>query len=781
MRSLPEVSANAAKAIVGGVGAASRHESAHKHVNGEALYTDDQPAPANTLHAYVGLSSVAHGRVTQLDLAPVRNAPGVVAVLTLADLPGISDIGPVFPGDPLLTEDLIEFHGQVLFAVAAESYEQARRAARLARVEYEPLPADVTIEQGLARQSFVRPSHTQRRGDASAAIDAAPRQLTGEFRSGGQEQLYVEGQAALCIPQEDGGMLVYSSTQHPAEGQKLVAEVLDVPMSRVTVDVRRMGGAFGGKETNANQWACIAALLAARTQRSVRVRLARADDMTATGKRHHFLSRYRVGFDNEGQILGLELELAGGCGMSPDLSDAIVDRAMFHADNAYFLPAAHITGHRVKTHTVSNTAFRGFGGPQGMVAIENIVEQIATATGLDPLAVRKRNLYTAEGGRDTTHYGQQLEQHIIAPLIERLEATSDYSARRAEIEAFNAGSAILKRGLALTPVKFGISFTVQHLNQAGALVHVYTDGSIQLNHGGTEMGQGLYTKVAQVVAHEFQVDLERITCTSTRTDKVPNTSPTAASSGSDLNGMAARDAASKIKQRLVAFAAEYFQVDPDVVSFANNHVSVGERIFGFAEFVQLAYLNRISLSATGFYRTPKIYYDRETAQGRPFFYFAYGAAVSEVVIDTLTGEYRVLRVDICHDVGQSLNPALDIGQIEGGFIQGMGWLTTEELVWGEDGRLQTSNPASYKIPAVGDTPPVFNVELMPDSPNVEATVFHSKAVGEPPLMLGISVWCALRDAVASVGGHQSSPRLDTPATPERVLAACDYLRQEQQA
>jgi xanthine dehydrogenase large subunit len=779
MRSLPTITADANAGVIQGPGQATKHESARLHVSGAARYTDDLGAPADLLYAYVGLSTVAHARLLSLNLDKVRAAAGVRAVITADDVPGHKDIGPVFPGDPLMVGDTVEFYGQVLFAVAATSQDLARKAARLAVVDYAPLDADIRIEQGLANNSYVRPSHTQQRGDVPTAIEQAPLKLCGEFFSGGQEQLYLEGQASLCIPQEDGGMLVYTSTQHPSEGQKLVAEVLNIPMNKVTVDVRRMGGAFGGKETNANQWACIAAVLASKTGRPVKLRLARADDMTATGKRHPFLSRYKVGFDDAGQILGLDLELAGECGMSPDLSDAIVDRAMFHADNAYYLPAAHVCGHRVKTNTVSHTAFRGFGGPQGMLAIENIIEQIATATGLDPLAVRRQNFYREEGGRDTTHYGQQLEQHLIEPVVARLEQTSNYQARREEIREYNRGSSILKRGLALTPVKFGISFTVQHLNQAGALIHVYTDGSIQLNHGGTEMGQGLYTKVAQIVASELQVGLDNISCTSTRTDKVPNTSPTAASSGTDLNGMAARDAARKIRTRLAEFAAQHFGTASSEVQFADGQITVGEQTLSFPELVQLAYSNRVPLSATGFYRTPKIHYDRETAQGRPFFYFAYGAAVSEVVIDTLTGEYKVLRVDICHDVGQSINPALDIGQIEGGFIQGMGWLTTEELVWGDDGRLQTSNTASYKIPAIGDTPPIFNVELLPDSPNVEATIFHSKAVGEPPLMLAISVWAALRDAICSVGGYRLSPRLDSPVTPERVLRACDELKARQ--
>jgi xanthine dehydrogenase large subunit len=588
--------------------------------------------------------------------------------------------------------------------------------------------------------------------------------------------MYMEGQACLCITQEGGGVLIYSSTQHPTGVQQAVASVLGVPMSEVTVDTRRMGGGFGGKETQANQWACIAALLARKTGRAVKLRLTRSDDFMATGKRHPFLSRYHVGFDEEGRILGLEMTLSAGCGMSPDLSDPVVDRAMFHTDNAYFFPHISVTGHRIKTHRASNTAFRGFGGPQGMVAIENVIDDIARAVGRDPLDVRKLNFYSREGGRDITPYGQRVEQHIIRPLVERLEVSAGYRGRRNDIIEFNQAQAILRKGIALTPVKFGISFMQQHLNQAGALLHVYLDGSIQLNHGGTEMGQGLYTKVAQVVAHELQVDCRRIVCTSTRTDKVPNTSATAASSSSDLNGMAARDAARKVKVKLSAIAAEHFDVKETDVIFVDDSVVVGKNRLGFSELVELAYFNRVPLSATGFYRTPKIHYDRERARGRPFFYYAYGAAVSEVLIDTLTGEYRVTRVDICQDVGQSLNPAIDIGQIEGGYIQGMGLLTSEELIWGEDGRLQTPGPANYKIPTMDDIPVAFNVELFPDSPNAEATIFHSKAVGEPPFMLGISAWSALRDAISSIADYRFSPTLDTPATPERVLQACEDMR-----
>jgi xanthine dehydrogenase large subunit len=765
-------------AVNGNAGLNYKHESAHKHVSGEAIYVDDQLLPSDGLHAYVGLSTVSKGLIKSLDLSAVLSAEGVVEVLTLEDIKGHMDIGPVFPGDPIMVNegDQVQFFGQVLFAVAATSYKLARKAAALAKVDYQTEEPITTIEQGLEKNYFVRPSHTQQRGNPNKAIENSAVKLKGDLRIGGQEHMYLEGQASICIPAEDGGMLVYSSTQNPTEGQKLVAEVLDIPMNLVTIDTRRMGGGFGGKETNANQWACLAALLANKTGRAVKIRLARADDIKTTGKRHHFLSNFEVGADKNGRITGLDLVLSGGCGISPDLSDAIVDRAMFHSDNAYYIPDVCVVGHRVKTNTVSNTAFRGFGGPQGVLAIEHIIDQIARAVGRDPLDVRKENFYTDKDERNTTHYGQKIEQHIIADLVDRLEKTSNYRQRRQQIDKFNQSNPVLKKGIALTPVKFGISFTVQHLNQAGALIHIYTDGSIHLNHGGTEMGQGLFTKIAQLVATEFQVDIGTIFCSATRTDKVPNTSPTAASSGTDLNGMAAKDAAIKIKQRMVDFACDHFSVSSERVKFYAGEVIAGDKHLSFAEFVQLAYMNRISLSATGYYKTPKIHYDRDKAKGQPFFYFANGAAVSEVLIDTLTGENKLLRTDICQDVGQSINPAIDKGQVEGAFIQGMGWLTTEELVWDDQGRLLTTGPASYKIPAIGDTPTEFNVELLPDSPNLEATIFHSKAVGEPPLMLGISVWSALNDAVASLRNHSLSPALDAPATPERILKACNELR-----
>ncbi|MEH6567215.1 MAG: xanthine dehydrogenase molybdopterin binding subunit [Halopseudomonas sp.] len=774
MRKLPRDISRQSGQAVGIAGQSALHDSAWLHVRGQARYIDDLREPEGLLHAAVGHSEKAHARILSMDLSAVRAYPGVVAVITLADVPGHTDIGPVFPGDPVLASELVEHIGQPIFAVAATSHTAARKAARLAKVEYETLPAILNAREALGKSFFVRPSHTQQRGDPDQALAAAPHRLQGEINVGGQEHFYLESQVALVEPLEDGGMFVHTSSQHPSEVQKLVAEVLGLPIHSVQAEVRRMGGGFGGKETQAAALGCVAALLAHVTGKPVKYRLSRPDDMVQTGKRHDFFNTYDIGFDDQGLIQGAEIMVAGRCGFSPDLSNAIVERAMFHSDNGYYLDQARVTGHCCKTHTVSNTAFRGFGGPQGMMVIEQAVDDIARHLQLDPLDVRKRNLYRP--GRDTTHYGQVIEQHILPELVAQLEASSDYRTRREEITAFNRQSPILKRGLALTPVKFGISFTAKHLNQAGALVLIYTDGSLHVNHGGTEMGQGLYIKIAQVVAAAFQVDVDKVKVSATRTDKVPNTSPTAASSGSDLNGMAALDACEKIKAGLVAFAADHYGCKPEQVRFENNQVVAGDERLGWAEFVQKAYMNRVSLSSSGFYATPKIYYDHATGQGHPFLYYANGAACSEVVLDTLTGEYRVVRTDILHDVGQSLNPAIDIGQIEGGFVQGMGWLTTEELVYNEQGRLMTTGPATYKIPAVSDTPPDLRVNLLPASPNREATVFRSKAVGEPPLMLGIAVWSALRDAVASLNDYRYSPPLDTPATPERMLAAVTAAR-----
>lgn len=775
VRTPEEMAAAFAAGLATGVGKPLKHESADKHVSGEAVYIDDRLEFPNQLHVYARMSEHAHARILRIDLAPCYQIPGVALAITAADVPGQLDIGAVLPGDPLLADGKVQYLGQPVLAVAATSLDAARRAAQAALIEYEPLEAILDVREALRREHFISPSHSHKLGDAAAALAAAPHRLQGELAIGGQEHFYLETQVASVLPTEDGGMLVYSSTQNPTEVQKQVAEVLGVSMNRVTVDMRRMGGGFGGKESQAGMPAALCAVFARLTGRPVKMRLPRFEDMHMTGKRHPFHVEYDVGFDDDGRLLGIRFELAGNCGYSPDLSNAIIDRAMFHADNAYFLGNAQITGHRCKTHLASNTAYRGFGGPQGMLAIENVMDAIARHRGLDPLEVRRRNYYGKET-RHVTHYHQVVEDNLLEEMTADLAASSDYQARREAIQAFNRANPVLKKGLALTPVKFGISFTSSFLNQGGALVNVYTDGSIHLNHGGTEMGQGLNTKVAQVVAEVFQVDIGRIQITATNTDKVPNTSPTAASSGTDLNGKAAQNAAQTIKDRLIDFASRHFHVGSEEVEFRNGHVRVRERLLSFEELIQLAYVGQVSLSITGYYRTPKIHYDRDQARGRPFYYYAFGAACSEVVIDTLTGEYRLLRTDILHDVGASLNPAIDIGQVEGGFVQGLGWLTMEELVWNDAGKLLTAGPSTYKIPAVSDVPTDLRVRLVENRKNPEATVFHSKAVGEPPFMLGISVWCALQDAVASVADYRFHPALDAPATPERVLWGVERMR-----
>ncbi|TBR41542.1 xanthine dehydrogenase molybdopterin binding subunit [Marinomonas agarivorans] len=761
-----------------------KHESAKRQVTGTARYVDDLPEPANLLYAAVGTSNVASGTLRQLDLTAVKNSTGVVDVITAADVPGHLDIAPVFDGDPLLAHKQVAFHGQPLFAVIADSVMNARRAVQLAKIDIEPTAPILSVAAAHESNSHVRPPHYMQQGASDLALQQAPHTSEGHLSVGGQEHLYLEGQVSLAIPEEEDRILLYTSSQHPSEVQKLVAEVLNVKLHKVIVDMRRMGGGFGGKETQAAQWACLAALAARRTGRAVKLRLPRQQDMITTGKRHPFENHFTIGFDQQGKLLAADIDINGNCGHSADLSDAIVDRAMFHADNCYFIKDCQISGYRLKTNYVSHTAFRGFGGPQGMIMAEAMMDRIARITGQDPLTVRKHNLYGKENGT-LTPYGMEIEHHLIADMLAQLEQSSAYWQRRDEIKAFNETSPIIKKGLALTPVKFGISFTAKHLNQAGALVHIYTDGSIQVNHGGTEMGQGLHTKIAQIAAHEFGVSIDDIEVTATRTDKVPNTSPTAASSGTDLNGKAVQNACQEIKRRLATFYCQEHLNKLDAesiagVQFVDNKVTLEDTCIDFAELVQAAYIGRVSLSASGFYKTPKIHYDRETGTGRPFFYFAYGAAAAEVVIDTLTGESKVTQVDILHDVGHSLNPALDIGQIEGGFIQGMGWLTSEELCWNADGALTSNNLATYKIPAIGDTPAIFNVQLY-DRPNEEESIYHSKAVGEPPFMLAISVWCALKDAIASLADYQVDPQLDPPATPEKVLAAIQVLKQKKGA
>ena len=749
------------------------HDSGVKHVQGSAQYIDDIREPEGTLHVAIGQSPKARGRLISLDVSAVRSVPGVVAVLTAGDIPGKNDVSPAFGDDPLFVDTDISFLGQALFAVVATTRDVARRAVKKAVMEIASETPSITVEDALERGETVLPDYAYGRGDPNANIAQAPRQLDGQFRVGGQEHFYLEGQVAFAVPGEDGDVHVYSSTQHPTEVQHVVARVLNIPDAYVTCETRRMGGGFGGKESQATQWAVTAALAARATGRPCKLRLDRDDDFILTGKRHDFRCDWTVGFDEDGRIQGYAVDLLARCGNSADLSGGVVDRAMFHADNAYWMPSVRIASKRLKTNTVSNTAFRGFGGPQGMLAIEHVMDQIAWATGRDPLDVRYANFYRP--GENLTPYGMEVEEtDTLVNLVRTLEQTSGYRARREEIAAFNASSPIMKRGIALTPVKFGISFTLTHMNQAGALVHVYQDGSVHLNHGGTEMGQGLYIKVAQVVAEEFGIAMERVRITATTTAKVPNTSPTAASSGSDLNGMAARIAAGAIKRRMIAHAAEIYNVPEEQIAFRDDRVFIGNESVSFDELVKKCILARVSLSEAGHYRTPKITWNREKATGRPFLYFAYGAACSEVVVDTLTGENRLLRADILHDVGRSLNPAIDIGQIEGGFVQGMGWLTTEELVFSKEGHLLTHAPSTYKIPVASDVPADFNVALYPNS-NREETIYRSKAVGEPPVMLANSVFCALADAVHALDPSKPVP-LNAPATPEAILRACEALR-----
>ncbi len=776
------------------------HDSARLHVTGAARYVDDIPVPPDCLHLAFGLGTTARGRILSMDLAPVRAAPGVVGVLSADDLPFANDVSPSAHDEPLLACGQVHYFGQPLFLVIAESHLAARRAARLGQIEYREETPILTIDQALAADSrFEDGPLIWESGDAEAAIAAAPHVVEGVMEIGGQEHFYLEGQAALALPQEGGDMVVHCSSQHPTEIQHKVAEALGVPMHAVRVEVRRMGGAFGGKESQGNALAVAAAVAARATGRPCKMRYDRDDDMIITGKRHDFRITYRAGFDDEGRLLGVSFLHHVRCGWSRDLSLPVADRAMLHADNAYFLPAVRIESHRLRTNTQSATAFRGFGGPQGVLGIERVMDHAAHALGMDPAELRRRNYYRdaprggsaprpaasprdisgqkkdrgSEGGGNVTPYGMVVEDFELGAMTADLLARCDYAARRRAVAAWNARGGAIRRGIAFSPVKFGISFTLTHLNQAGALVHVYQDGSVHLNHGGTEMGQGLFRKVAQVAAARFEIGVEAVKITATDTGKVPNSSATAASSGSDLNGMAVAAACDTIRARMAAHLAERFQAEAGEVRFEGGRVHVGGESITFAEAARMAYEGRVSLSATGFYRTPKLSWDRLRGRGRPFFYFAQGCAVTEVAVDGRSGEYRILRADILHDAGVSLNPAIDIGQIEGGYVQGAGWLTTEELVWDARGRLLTHAPSTYKIPACSDRPAVFNVTLW-DGRNREETIYRSKAVGEPPLMLGISAYLALSDAVASFGSGY--PALDAPATPEKVLAATGRLR-----
>jgi xanthine dehydrogenase large subunit len=767
---------NADGDIRGAVHSNVRHDSARGHVTGVARYIDDMPILPGTQEVVLVTSPHAHARIVSVDLSEARAMDGVRGIATAADIPGHNDIGPIFEGEPVLADGIADYAGAPVVAVAANTYDQARAAAAKVVVEYEELTPVLDIEDALAREHYTYTPQIMTYGDPDTSIAAAPRRIKGELRCGGQDHFYLETNIALAVPRDDGDLDIYSSTQHPSEVQHGVAQTLGVQSNAVTVEVRRMGGGFGGKESQPTIIAAIAALMADITGRPSKLRLRRDDDMIVTGKRHDFLFRYEAGFDETGRIAGVDILMGMRSGNVADLSPGVLARALCHADNCYYLPNARLSGYPCKTNTVSNTAFRGFGGPQGMILIEAMLEHIARELGMTLDGVRAVNYYGTED-RNVTPYQQTVKDNIIVPLVERLRAEVDFDGMSKAVDNFNASHTTLKKGLALMPVKFGISFNTPKLNQAGALVHVYADGSVHLNHGGTEMGQGLFIKVAQVVASVFQIDHDNIRISATRTDKVPNTSATAASSGSDLNGMAAFNAANTIKERMTGVAAEIFDTDADQIEFRQNRVYAGNESLSFAELAEQTYNRRIQLSAAGFYSTPGLHWDAKSLVGNPFYYFTYGAAIAEVVVDTLTGESRVLRADILQDCGNSLNPAIDIGQIEGAFVQGQGWLTSEELVWNDKGQLLTHGPSTYKIPGSRDVPPVFNVHILEDAPNRFPTVFHSKAVGEPPLMLAISVWLAIRDAVSRISDHRLLPNLDAPATPEAILNAVMDLRE----
>ena len=759
----------------------NKHDSAIKHVTGKAIYIDDMVEPKGTLHAYLGLSDVTHAKIIDIDFSQVLAAKGVVCVLSAKDIIGKNDISPMGKNDePVFADKIVEFHGQPIFAVIAKTRLAARKAARLAKIKYQKLPAKIDIKSALEQGAeLVTEPLTLIRGNVKTAFEKAQNRIDGSIEIGGQDHFYLEGQIAFAFPKEDDEIIVYSSTQHPSEVQHMVAHVLNISANAIIIKNRRVGGAFGGKETQSNLFAVVAALAAKLTGKAVKIRPNREDDMIATGKRHDFLVNYEVAFENSGKITALEANFAARCGFSADLSGPVTDRTLFHADNCYYYPNVELKSQPLKTNSVSNTAFRGFGGPQGMLMGERVIEEIAYALKKDPLEIRKKNLY-GKKSKNITPYHQIIKDNIIGKIIDELEASSNYQERRKQIIKFNKTSNIIKKGIALTPVKFGISFTATWYNQAGALIHIYRDGSIQLNHGGIEMGQGLYSKIVQIVANGFGVDFDKIKITATSTDKVPNTSATAASSGSDLNGMAALNAVNKIKARLIDFALKKFNCKKSEISFENNKVIIADRIFAFSDFIEMAYMARVQLSDSGFYKTPDIHWDRKEGKGNPFYYFAYGAAVSEISIDTLTGESKINRVDILHDVGNSLNEAIDIGQIEGGFVQGLGWLTSEELCFDELGKLWTFSPSTYKIPLASDIPNEFNVKLANWSKNPAKTIKRSKAVGEPPFMLAISAFEAISMAIASTIDYQICPRLNSPATPENILMSIERLKREVQ-
>lgn len=751
------------------------HDSAAKHVSGLAKYTDDISEPLNTLYGAIGWSKNAHAKIKKIDLNAVKNSEGVISIVTHFDIPGRNDVGPVFDGDPIFPKDKVEYYGQPLFAVAATSMEFARKAVLKAKVFYQDLKPIVSIDEALKKNNLLFKPRIIKKGNPNQKIEKSKNKIKGNFTTGSQEHFYLEGQVAFVIPKEDDSYTVYSSTQHPSETQQIIAKMLNQKSNSIDVLVRRIGGGFGGKETNF-MTSAICALLSYKTKKPIKLRLDRDDDIIITGKRHDFYSDYEVGFDDQGRINGLKLKLASRCGMSPDLSLAINERALLHIDNAYFLSDLEIKNYLCKTNTSSSTAFRGFGGNQGMMAIENIIDNISRHLKKDPSEVRKINFY-GKNNRNTTYYGMKINDNVINEIFDDLKNKSNYKKRYSAIKKFNQKNKFKKKGIAITPVKFGISFTTIHLNQAGALVHIYTDGSVHMNHGGIEMGQGTHTKIAQLVANSFGLTYEKVQISSTNTSKVPNTSASAASSTTDLNGAATLNAVSKIKSNLNNFIKKKYKIFSKTEPlYKNGNIYIGNRIFNFEQIIKEAYLSRISLSSSGFYSTPKINFDKKTFKGRPFYYFCYGAAVTEVTIDTFTGESVLDRVDILHDVGNAINPALERGQIEGGFVQGQGWLTMEEVVWDKSGKIKTYSPSTYKIPAINDIPKKFNVEIFKKGSNVEEVVNKAKTTGEPPLMLAMSVFFAIKDAIASTTNYKKTPVINAPATPEKILLSIKKLK-----
>ena len=753
------------------------HESGIKHVSGRAFYTDDLPESPGTLFGAIGWSKKAHAIIKKMNLEKVIKSEGVTAVVTSSDITGRNDVGPVYDGDPIFPKKA-EYYGQPLFAVAAKTTEQARKAVLKAKITYKTLKPITTIKEALKKKSYVLKEKIIKKGDATKAIENSVNRLNGSFTTGSQEHFALEGQTAFVIPQEDNDYKVFSSTQHPSETQQVIAKMLNQKSNTITVETRRIGGGFGGKETQSFIFAAICTLLAKKTKHPVKLRMDRDDDIIITGKRHDFYSEYKVGFDELGVIKGLKIKLASRCGISPDLSEAINERALLHIDNAYFLENLLLENYLCKTNTASNTAFRGFGGNQGMMAIENIIDHIANSLKRDPAEIRRRNFYQKKK-KNITHYNMKIEDNVMHEIYDQLIKSSNYKSRKLSIKKFNEKNIYIKKGIAITPVKFGISFTTWHLNQAGALVHIYSnDGSVHVNTGAIEMGQGTHTKIAQLVANELGLNFSRVKVSATRTDKVPNTSASAASSTTDLNGAAALNAISKIKMNLSAYIKRKYKIKNGEGIYENGIVKFKGKSFKFNSLIKEAYLNRVSLSSSGFYATPKIHFDKKNFKGRPFLYFCYGAAVSEVMIDTLTGENKIIRTDILHDAGKAINPAIEIGQIEGGFVQGAGWLTMEEVNWKSNGQITTHSPSTYKIPAASDMPEKFNVEIFKKGKNVEQVINKSKTTGEPPLMLAMSVFYAIKNAIASVGNYAFYPNLDAPATPEKILMSIDKLKRK---